>query len=63
MRFSLHRYYNTIPFNYVNEIFRTVSRDIVIASEKNNLESFNKLLDFLIYNLKSKSFNKSINAF
>ena len=63
MRFNLHKNYDTIPFNYVNEIFSTVSRDIIVASEKDFLESFNKLLDFLIYNLKSKSFNRSVNAF
>src|SRR5690606_42163432 len=63
MRFKLNQYYDTIPFNYVNEIFRTISQDIVIASEKDNLESFNELLNFLIYKLKSKAFNKSLNGF
>jgi len=63
MRFNLHKYYDTIPLDYVNEIFHNISKNIVVASEKNNLESFNELLDFLIINLKSKSFNKSLNAF
>lgn len=63
MRYSLNRYYDTIAFNYVNEIFLTISRDIIIAAEKDFVESFNELLDFLIYNLKTKSFNKSISGF
>lgn len=63
MRFNLHKYHGTIPLGYVNEIFHNISKNIVVASEKNNLESFNELLDFLIINLKSKSFNKSLDAF
>lgn len=63
MRFNLHSYYETIPFNYVNEIFRTIYRDIIVASEKDHLNSFNELLNFLVHNLKGKSFNSSTNAF
>lgn len=63
MSIRLIKYYNTISFNYINEIFDTIYRNIVIASEKDNLESFNELLDFVIYVLKGQSFNKSTNAF
>lgn len=63
MRFNLHSYYETIPFNYVNEIFRTIYQDIIVASEKDHLNSFNELLNFLVHNLKGKSFNSSTNAF
>lgn len=63
MRLGLNRFYDTISFNYINEIFNTIYRDIIIASEKEHLESFNTLLDFLIYNLKGQSFNRSKEAF
>lgn len=63
MNLNLHKYYDTIKFGYVNDIFYKVSNNIVIAAERDNLESFNELLNFLIYKLKGFSFNKSLDAF
>ncbi|MFZ4929136.1 hypothetical protein [Chryseobacterium sp. Mn2064] len=63
MNYNLNKYYDTVSFNYINEIFSTIFQDIINASEKDHPQSFEKLLNFLLYTLQSKSFNKSLNAF
>ena len=63
MKYSLNKYYDTISLNYIDEIYKTIHNDIIIASEKNLPESFNQLLDFLVNKLTSKSFNQSIRAY
>ncbi|MGN7863514.1 hypothetical protein [Chryseobacterium sp. 22458] len=63
MNYNLNKYYDTVSFNYINEIFSSIFRDIVLASEKDHQQSFDRLLNFLLYTLQSKSFNKSGNAF
>lgn len=56
---GLHSYTNTISFKYINDLIITIQRNLVLAAEKNNSESFDKLLDFYQYNLLTKSFGKS----
>ena len=55
----LHSYTNTISFKYINDIFITIQRNLILAAEKNNPESFDKLLNFYRTNLLTKSFGKS----
>jgi hypothetical protein len=59
MGYNLNRYYRDNDFNYINDIVYSIERNIIDASEKNHSESFYKLLDFHIYELKNKSIYKS----
>lgn len=56
---GLQNYTNTISFKYINDLFISIQRNLILAAEKNNTESFDKLLDFYQYNLLTKSFGKS----
>ncbi|HAT4001768.1 TPA: hypothetical protein I9Y90_003318 [Elizabethkingia anophelis] len=63
MNWGLIRYSDTISFDYINDIFSSIKKNIVIAAINNNKESFNELLDFIISTFIIKSFNRSEKAF
>lgn len=63
MNFGLNKYYNTVSFDYVNNIISRIHRSIIDAANKNNIEAFNELLDFMQYTLLGKSYNVSINEY
>ena len=55
--------YSPIAFDYIEEIFLSINRNLVTASEKDNPEAFKELLDFVLYTLISKSFNSSLSSY
>jgi len=57
------RFSHPLSFQYIEEIFTSINRNLIIASEKDQTESFNKLLDFILNTLISKSLNKSLPAY
>lgn len=63
MNFGLNKYYDTISLNYINDIFFAVNKGVANASKKNNIESFNELLDFIQYTLLTGSFKRSLNCY
>ena len=63
MNFGLNKYYDTISLNYINDIFLAVNKGVTNASKKNNIESFNELLDFIQYTLLTGSFKRSLNCY
>lgn len=50
-------------FNYIEQVFTAIYKNIIVASEKGNEESFNELLDFLFYKLLTGSFGFSISTY
>ncbi|AYN00245.1 hypothetical protein [Chryseobacterium sp. 3008163] len=63
MNWGLIKYTETISFDYINEIFYSVQRNIILSASNNYQESFNELLDFTLSSLVSKSFGKSEASF
>lgn len=63
MNFGLNKYYDTISLNYVNDIFLAVNKAVINSSKKNNVESFNELLEFIQYTLLTGSFKRSLNCY
>jgi len=63
MNFGLNKYNDTISLNYINDIFLAVNKAVINSSKKNNIESFNELLDFIQYTLLTGSFKRSLNCY
>ena len=63
MSFGLTKYENTVSFDYINQIFIGIYRNIIESSKKNNVESLEKLLDFYQYTLLTKSYGASLDSY
>ncbi|MBA6154275.1 hypothetical protein [Gelidibacter maritimus] len=60
---GLYRYTDTISFNYLNDFFNSIQKNIISAAKNNNQEAFEKLLNFYLLNFLTKTFGKSENLY
>lgn len=55
--------YSPLSLDYIEEIFLSINKNLLLANEKDNPEAFNELLDFIFTTFISKSFDTSLPAY